>query len=114
MVELLARVDPGQYAKHVVMEKGKKVLYVRLKKALYETLKAALLFWDNLLINLVNKWGFKLKPYDICVANKTIGIRQGTILWHVDDLKFSHVDSNVVDDIIDILYRGMVRIQKPH
>ena len=51
----------------------------------------------------MNKWGFKLKPYDICVANKTITRRQCTIIWHVYDLKISHVDSNVVDDIIELL-----------
>lgn len=29
--------------------------------------------------------------------------RQATILWHVDDLKISHVDGNVVKDIINKL-----------
>ena len=45
------------------MDKGKKVLYVRLKKALYGTLKAALLLWENLSNNLMNKWGFNMNPY---------------------------------------------------
>ena len=43
MSELITRVNTGQYSKHIVMEKGKKVLYVRPKKSLYGTLKAALL-----------------------------------------------------------------------
>ena len=30
MVELLTRVDPSQYEKHVIMKKGKKFFYVRL------------------------------------------------------------------------------------
>ena len=78
-------------------------MYVRLKKALYGILKAELLLWENFSNNLMNKWGLKLNPYERCVANKTINRRQCTILWHVDELKISHVDSNVVDDIIGIL-----------
>ncbi len=47
MGELLVKIDPAPYRKHVLMEKGKQVLYVELKKALYGTLKAALLFWKS-------------------------------------------------------------------
>ena len=36
--------------------------------------------------------GFKLNPYDPCVANKTVNGNQMTVCWHVDDLKVSHVD----------------------
>ena len=97
------RVDPYQYKKYVLMDKGKRVLYVRLNKALCGTLKEALLFWENLSSNIMNKWGLKMNLYDICVAKNTIERRQCKILWHVDDLKISHVDSNVVDDIIEIL-----------
>ena len=96
---LLKRVDPKKHSKYVVMEKGKPVTYVKLKKALYGTLQAALLFWKDLTAEL-KKWGFKPNPYDECVANKTINGKQCTILWHVDDLKISHVDKTVVDDII--------------
>jgi hypothetical protein len=72
---------------------------VRLKKALYGTLQAALLFWEDLSENL-KEWGFKLNPYDRCVANKEINGSQCTVLWHVDDLKISHVDPKVVEDLI--------------
>jgi hypothetical protein len=44
--------------------------------------------------------GFEINPYDWCVANKTVNGRQCTVLWHVDDLKISHVDANVVTEII--------------
>ena len=46
------------------------------------------------------KRGFEINPYDWCVANKTINGSQCTIVWHVDDLKISHKESGVVDDII--------------
>ncbi len=36
--------------------------------------------------------GFKLNPYDPCVANKTVNGKQMTVCWHVDDLKVSHMD----------------------
>jgi len=37
-------------------------------------------------------WGFTINPYDQCIANKTINGRQCNIIWHVDDLKISHVE----------------------
>jgi len=40
--------------------------------------------------------GFVANPFDQCVSNKVIGGRQCTILWHVDDIKVSNVDSKVV------------------
>jgi hypothetical protein len=46
---------------------------------------------------------FEINPYDLCVANKTINGKQCTVVWHVDDLKISHVDSEVVTTILDLL-----------
>ena len=37
-----------------------------------------------------------MNPYDPCVANKIINCTQITICWHVDDLKVSHKDEDVV------------------
>ena len=52
----------------------------------------------------MREWGFKINPYDWCVANKMINGKQCTIGWHVDDLKISHIDSQVVDNILNKLY----------
>lgn len=41
-----------------------------------------------------------MNPYDCCLANKVIDGHQCTIIWHVDDLKISHVDPDVVTGII--------------
>jgi hypothetical protein len=73
-----------------------------MRKALYGTLRAALLFW-KLFTKRSKSWGFKVNPYDWCVANKTINRKQCTILWHVDDLKISHIDPAVVTNVIDQL-----------
>jgi len=41
-----------------------------------------------------------LNEYNKCVVNKIINGKQCTIIWHVDDLKISHVDPKVVNNII--------------
>ena len=102
IAEMLVKLDPKLYRKYVRDERGKPVLYVELLKALYGTLKAALLFWKLLSEKLVS-WGFVINPYDWCVANKMIDGKQCTILWHVDDLKISHVDPEAVTCMIGLI-----------
>jgi hypothetical protein len=102
IAEMLVKMDPKLYRKYVKDENGKSVLYVELLKALYGTLKAALLFWKLLTSKLV-KWGFAINPYDWCVANKMMEGKQCTIVWHVDDLKISHVNDKVNTVIINLI-----------
>jgi hypothetical protein len=45
--------------------------------------------------------GFKLNPYDLCVANSQIKGKQCTVAWYVDDNKISHVDDMVVTNSIE-------------
>jgi len=89
--ELIFKVQP-RVCRIWKNKHNKPMLYVKLKKALYRTLQVALLFW-KLLSNTSKDWGQ-------CVANKTINGKQCTIIWHVDDLKISHVDKKVIEDII--------------
>ena len=102
IAELLVKVDPT-YAEFVSKENGKTVIYTELSKALYGTLQAALLFWKNLSDFLINDQGFEVNLYDWCVVNKHINGKQCTIGWHVDDLKISHVNEEVVEGIIRAL-----------
>ena len=88
------------YEPCVVIEKGEKVIYVELLKALYGTLRAARLFWEKL-SNKLKEWGFKINKYDPCVANNFVNGKQITIVWYVDDLKISHVQTKVVDEFIE-------------
>jgi Reverse transcriptase (RNA-dependent DNA polymerase) len=99
MAELLVKIDPKLYQQHIIMEGNKPVIYVELQKALYGTLRAALLFW-RMLTKQLEEWGFEVNPYDCCMANKIIEGSQCTVIWHVDDLKISHVDAGVITDII--------------
>jgi hypothetical protein len=78
------------------------VLYLKLLKALYGCVQSALL-WYDLFSSTLQGEGFKLNPYDTCVANKTINGKQCTITWYVNDNKIPHVDAAVVTHIITIL-----------
>jgi hypothetical protein len=102
MAELLVKLDPKLYQKYIQVKKGKPVIYVQPRKALYGTLQASLLLWKDLFANL-RKWGFEVNPYDWCVANKTINGKQCTMLWHVDDIKISHEDPEVVSQMIELI-----------
>ena len=72
MVELLVKLQPQLYRKYVTTRKnGEPMLYDKLLKALYGPLKSVLLFYKKLAGELVDM-GFKINPYDLCVANKTV------------------------------------------
>jgi hypothetical protein len=103
MVDLMCMIDESYKEGVHIDKKGKKVLYVQLRKAMYGFMKAAKLFWKNLSAFLVQKMGFKVNPYKLCIANKMINGKQCTIGWHVDDLKISHVDPEVIEKIIQEL-----------
>eukprot|EP00804_Cyclotella_cryptica_P010072 CCRYP_018045-RB/>CCRYP_018045-RB protein AED:0.27 eAED:-0.33 QI:0/-1/0/1/-1/1/1/0/595 len=90
LAELMVLAAPQIYRKYITTDaKGEPVLFVKLQKALYGMLKSALLFYKNLLTDLVAQ-GFTVNPYDPCVVTKTVRGTQMTICWHVDDLKLSH------------------------
>ena len=97
MVELLLEINNQMYAPCVTHEQGEKVMYVGLLKALYGTLRAAQLFWEKLTGKL-KEWGFKMNPYNACVANKVIDRKQFTVVWHVDDLKALHVSFDALKE----------------
>ena len=98
-VDILCRINPT-HIPFVAIENGTKVLYVRLVKAIYGCVKSALL-WYDLFYSHLKEMGFVLNPYDSCVANCDINGKQCTIAWYVDDMKISHVDPEVVTDIIN-------------
>lgn len=97
-VDIMCKVD-SNYEQYVVQEGKHKVLYMQLHKALYGTIKAAILWYETFVETLEGE-GFKLNPYDPCVANKDVDGDQCTIAWYVDDNKISHKDTKVVDEVI--------------
>jgi hypothetical protein len=66
-VDIMCQVN-SKYKKFVVVEHVKKVLYLQSLKALYGCVQSALLWYELFTGTLVNM-GFKLNPYDPCVAN---------------------------------------------
>ena len=60
-------------------------------------------YWK--LTSYLKKWGFEANPYDLCVWNAVIDGSQMTIVFHVDDLKISHMKCSAIQVIIDKLNR---------
>ena len=101
LAELLCKQNPSKYDRHLKFDRKNKehYIYVRLKEAVYGTLQAALRFWEDLSSHL-EKNGFKRNPHDWCCFNKMVKGKQAKILFHVDDIKISHIKAKVVTDII--------------
>jgi len=97
---ILLDIDPNKYGPYMTEENGVPVIYVLILRALYGMIKSPLLFYRKLREDLEGE-GFVVNPYDPCVANKTVNGKQLTVMWHVDDLKVSHVDPKVVDKFIN-------------
>jgi hypothetical protein len=97
LVDILVSIDPDLYGPAVTYENGEKVLYVLVLKAIYGMLQSSLLYYKKFRKD-IEEIGFKVNPYDPCVANRTVKEKQQTVTWHVDDLKSSHVDPTVNDE----------------
>ena len=97
LVDLLIDLNPMLYGPMVVLENHRKVIYVWVLRAIYGMLIAALLWYNKFKLKLEGH-GFIFNPYDPCVANKTVNDKQQTIIFHVDDIKSSHVDPQVNDE----------------
>jgi hypothetical protein len=85
LLDLLVELAPEYYGPYVVLEKGKRVLYLQVLRALYGMLVAALLWYQHFRKDLESV-GFEFNPYDPCVANRLIDGKQHTVMFHVDDL----------------------------
>ena len=87
-------------------------MYAESKKDIYGTLEVSLLFWGKL-SKIPEKMGYQRNEYDWCVMNKTFNDKQCTIIWHVDDLKVSHVDPEIFSSVlagIDAEYGNILKI----
>jgi hypothetical protein len=103
LVEILVSIAPDVYGPYVSTNKsGQKVLIMECLNAVYGSMVAVMLYYKKLVKSLTKK-GFKLNPYNGCVANKTVNGKQITICFHVDDCKISHESTKVVDESIDWL-----------
>ena len=62
-------------------------------------LVSAMLFHHKLTKALLI-YGFKINPYDPCVANKMVNSEQLTVCWHVDNLKSTHINPKVNNEFL--------------
>ena len=103
MADILIEIAPSVYKPFASKnKKDETVLVVVLTKALYGCILSSLRWWIQL-SNVLKDMDFVPNPYDPCVVNKVINGTQCTIAWHVDDLKISHKDEKVVDQVISSL-----------
>ena len=100
MVDMICDID-SCYNKYVLTNKktGKKKLYGKLTKVVYDTLLGAILFCQKLSSQLY-EWGYEQNPYNPCTFNKMINGKQLTIKFHVDNLKWSHLEQSIVNDLV--------------
>ena len=99
LVDMLVKIAPEVYTDYVREDNGKKVVYVKMLKALYGMLQSAILYYKKFKAD-IEEIGFKINEYDPCVANRMVNNKQHTIVWHVDDVKSSHIDSRVNDEFL--------------
>jgi len=64
---------------------------------------AAALLWYKKLKKDLEGIGFKFNPYDPCVANKEVRGTQMTVVWHVDDMKISHILPDAVTSFMKFI-----------
>ena len=97
---MICDIEPS-YKKFVLTNKrtGKKKLYSKLTKAVYGTLLGAILFYQKSSGQLY-EWGYRQNPYDPCTFNKTINSKHLIFHFHVGDLRCSHMDQSVLDDLV--------------
>ncbi len=100
LVDILVSIAPDVYGPYMSTNKaGQKVLLVQCLNAVYGTMVAALLYHKKFVKSLT-KQGYKINPYDGYMANKVVKGKQVTICFHIDDCKFSHKSSAVIDNTI--------------
>ena len=96
-VDMMCQVNP-EHKKNVIVENGKRVLYMKIVRGIYGCIEAALQ-WYKCYTEVLQKEGFVLNPYDKCVANKNINGEQCTIAWYVDDNVMTHKDETVLKSV---------------
>ena len=99
LAEMMVKLAPEVYSKYLFYEKGKAVLYLIVTRAIYGMVESPML-WFQKLSNDLKSQGFEPNPYDPCVVNKKVNGTNLTVVWHVDDLKISHKDEKVVEDLL--------------
>ena len=103
MLEIFLSVAP-ELEEFVEVVNGKRVLFSECKKTLYGSLQSGKLSYLKLCKLLLDN-GFVANPYEPCWFNKMVKGAQLSVLFHVNNLKISHVDPAAVDAFIALTDR---------
>lgn len=95
VLDLICELDK-ECKKFVVTEWNQKVLYMHVTKAIYGSLVSAMLYYQKWVGNL-KAMGFKVNPYDPCVANKMVNGKQMSF----GGMPTSHKDPKVIDSFVE-------------
>jgi hypothetical protein len=99
MVDMICQIEP-KYIKCIKYGRNKRKWMIgKLSKAIYGTLLGARLFYDKLR-GILEEWGFTINNYDECTFNKMVNGKQLTVQFHVDDLKISHMEEDVIKNMV--------------
>ena len=102
MVNILTKLDLKLYRKYIRTKRNKPIIYVEQKNPCM--VRYRILFCSVRTLTLIYKSGILRSIHTKgCVVNKTVNGKQLTVVWHVDDLKVSHMDSLVVSDFLELL-----------
>ena len=99
LAEILVSMAPEIYKPYACRENNQMVVYLKVTTAIYGLIQSTLLFYNKLSRDL-ESIGFKINPYDPCIANHVVNGKQHTVSWHVDNLKSLHVDSRINDEFV--------------
>ena len=75
LLEILVEMHPEKYSEYVVEEGGRSTLYVMMLKALYGMVMSSLLYYLKFRGHLEGI-GFRVNPYNPCVANRIVDSTQ--------------------------------------
>ena len=81
---------------------GQKVLYLKVLHAIYGFVESYLQ-WYNLYALTLKGLCFNINTYNRCLLNNMVDRNQCDFVWYVDDNKLSHIDPNLVTNILNIL-----------
>ena len=82
---------------YVVINNGKRYHYSPMNEVLCGHMQSECLFWKHISSKLRSLGFLTFNPEGLCVKIKIVGGEQSAIVLHIDDLKISHVDKEVME-----------------
>ena len=91
-----------EFEEYVEINNGKRVLYCKCEKSLYGSMDSGKLSYIKL-SKLLHDNEFNPNPYEPCWYNKVVNGSQLSIIYHLDDLKCSHNNPEIVEEFVALI-----------